>query len=58
MQHGLEAEMRVASFRDPKAFVFKGQQNSTVSAWVCTECGFMEFYADTPQALRVPKHTE
>jgi rubrerythrin len=55
IQHGLEAEMRVASFRNPKAYVFKGQQNSAVSAWVCGQCGFMEFYADAPEALRVLK---
>ena len=55
MQHGLETEMRVASFRNPEAYVFKGQQNSSVSAWVCTQCGFMEFYADTPHALKVPR---
>ena len=48
-----ETESTVATFRKPDAFLFKGQQNTTLSAWVCAECGFVEFYADSPKTLKV-----
>jgi predicted nucleic-acid-binding Zn-ribbon protein len=50
-----EREMSVATFRKPLAFVFKEKQETTVSAWVCALCGFVEFYADNPTTLKVPK---
>ncbi|RYD60407.1 MAG: hypothetical protein EOP83_19460 [Verrucomicrobiaceae bacterium] len=43
----------IATFRKPEAVVFKGQQTSKLSAWVCADCGFLEFYADDPKRLRV-----
>ena len=46
-------ELTVATFRKPDAVLFKGQQNTTVSAWVCAACGFVEFYADSPKTLKV-----
>jgi len=48
-----EQELSVATFRKPEAFIFKGQQSSTLSAWVCADCGYVEFYADSPQTLKV-----
>jgi len=48
-------EMRVATYRKPEALVFKGQQTSNLSAWVCGGCGYVEFYADKPDALKLPK---
>ena len=48
-------EMSVATFREPDAFIFKGEQSTTVSAWVCASCGLVEFYADKPRNLRIPK---
>jgi predicted nucleic-acid-binding Zn-ribbon protein len=53
--HSNQTEFTVATFRKPDAVLFKGQQNSTVSAWVCAECGFVEFYADSPQSLKIAK---
>jgi predicted nucleic-acid-binding Zn-ribbon protein len=47
-----QREMTVATFRNPSALIFKGQVSSTVSAWVCAECGYLEFYADTPEKLK------
>lgn len=52
--HGnLQKEMTVATFRKPEAIIFKQQQETTVSAWVCTACGYVEFYADKPSQLRI-----
>jgi predicted nucleic-acid-binding Zn-ribbon protein len=48
-------EMSLATFRKPEALFFKGQQRTTVSAWVCAECGYIEFYADHPKSIQLPK---
>lgn len=48
-----ELEMSIATFRNPGAFIFRGKQKTTVSAWVCTACGYVEFYADQPKALKM-----
>ena len=44
-------ELSVATFRKPDAVIFKQRQTSTVSAWVCQECGYVELYADSPASL-------
>jgi predicted nucleic-acid-binding Zn-ribbon protein len=44
---------KLATYSDPHAFLFKGQHSTTMSAWVCAECGFVEFYATEPQALKL-----
>jgi predicted nucleic-acid-binding Zn-ribbon protein len=49
----LTPELTVATFRKPNAVLFKGQQATTLSAWVCADCGFVEFYADSPKALKI-----
>jgi predicted nucleic-acid-binding Zn-ribbon protein len=46
------AELSVATFRTPEAIVFKGKLTTTLSAWVCVECGYVEFYADAPKTLQ------
>jgi predicted nucleic-acid-binding Zn-ribbon protein len=48
-----QTDLTVATFRKPDAVLFKGQQNTTLSAWVCADCGFVEFYADSPKALKI-----
>jgi predicted nucleic-acid-binding Zn-ribbon protein len=50
---GVAEEFTLATFKLPKAFLYKGEQRSTVSAWVCGECGFVELYADEPGRLKV-----
>ena len=50
-----EQEMCIATFAKPEALLFKGQQESKVSAWVCTACGYLELYADSPATLKVLK---
>lgn len=48
-------EMEVATFRNPDALIFKGMQSTTVSAWVCSDCGYIEYYADSPANLKLRK---
>lgn len=47
-------EMTIVTFRKPDALIFREKQESTVSAWVCASCGYTEFYADRPRAIRRP----
>jgi predicted nucleic-acid-binding Zn-ribbon protein len=51
----VQGEMSVATFRKPDARLFKQQQETTVSAWVCSACGYIEYYADHPDTIRLPK---
>ena len=48
-------EMSVATFRKPESLIFKKKQETTVSAWVCAACGYIEFYADSPSKIKLPK---
>jgi hypothetical protein len=47
-------EMSVATFRRPQALIFKERQMTTLSAWVCAACGYVELYADDPAAIKLP----
>jgi predicted nucleic-acid-binding Zn-ribbon protein len=49
----LHREMAIATFQNPEALIFKGKQETTVSAWVCATCGYVEFYADNPTILKI-----
>ncbi len=35
----------------PHALIFKGNVHSTLSAFVCGECGYSELYAEDPKGL-------
>ncbi len=48
-----EEELAVATFRKPEAKLFKGKLSTTLSAWVCAGCGYVEFYADSPQSIKI-----
>jgi ribosomal protein S27AE len=48
-------DLHVATYRKPAALLFKGKQTSTLSAWVCGRCGYVEFYADAPDALKIDR---
>lgn len=48
------AEMTLATFGRPEALIFKQAHKTSVSAWVCASCGFVEYYADNPASLRLP----
>ena len=45
----------VGYFGNPRAIVFKEVRSSPVRAWVCAECGFIEYYAMKPEKLVVKK---
>ncbi len=47
----VEFELSVASYGQPDAHIFKQKRMSSVSAWMCADCGFIEFYADHPTKL-------
>ncbi|MCX6902787.1 MAG: hypothetical protein NTW03_04795 [Verrucomicrobia bacterium] len=49
-----ETELLVATFRKPQAALFKGELCTTLSAWVCADCGYVEFYSDAPKHFKVP----
>ncbi len=51
--YSAETELSVATFRKPEAVLFKGQLTTTLSAWVCAGCGYVEFYADSPQSIKI-----
>ena len=51
--YSAQTDLSVGTFRKPEAFIFKGQVTTTVSAWVCGSCGFIELYADDPESLKV-----
>ena len=52
---GMQADLSVAIalFRKPDAALFKGKRKITLSACVCTQCGYIELYADSPDTLKV-----
>ena len=51
----LGEQFTVTTFGKPEALIFKEKRTTTVSAWVCGQCGYTEFYADSPSSLRIPK---
>jgi predicted nucleic-acid-binding Zn-ribbon protein len=44
---------QLATYRNPGAMLFRGAQKTPLRAWVCAECGFVEFYAEDPKVLKV-----
>jgi predicted nucleic-acid-binding Zn-ribbon protein len=44
-------ELNVCTYANPDALIFKEARDSTISAWICGECGFTELYTDAPQPL-------
>ena len=47
-------ELSIATFGRPEALIFKDRRETTVSAWVCAACGFVELYADQPADITLP----
>lgn len=50
---GFKRELSVATFAKPDALIFKGESTTTLSAWVCADCGYVELYADSPGSIKV-----
>ena len=53
-ENNAQWEFTVATFGKPEALIFKDKHTSTVSAWVCGQCGYIELYADSPSDLKSP----
>ena len=49
--HAIVGSLRVAVERDPDALFFKGEERVDTYARICGECGFVELFAEDPQAL-------
>ncbi len=44
-------DLTVAVYKDPDAFLFKGEVKSELTARVCGNCGYVEFFATNPAEL-------
>ena len=51
---GAILDLSVATFRKPEAIFFKQRRETSLSAWVCAGCGFVEFYADDAWNIQLP----
>ena len=49
-----EGDLSIVTYRTPEALLFKGKQTTPLSAWVCADCGYVEFYADIVPKLDPP----
>ncbi len=49
--YSVEDEFSIAVDEKPAALMFKQRMRSDVSAMVCGNCGYVEFYAKEPQNL-------
>lgn len=52
---GGHAELTLATYRKPTAIIFKEMRETSVSAWMCVECGYIELYADFPKRIKLPQ---
>jgi hypothetical protein len=52
--------LKVVVDENPDAWLFKGEVQSSLKAWVCGACGYTELYAQDPAALLAAyrKHAE
>jgi len=48
-----EKAFTLATYGNPTALVFTDKHTSTVGAWVCVQCGYVEFYANSPSSLKL-----
>lgn len=44
-------DFSAAVYENPHALIFRGGATSPISAYVCGECGYTEFYVARPQEL-------
>ena len=42
---------QVAFEANPQAWLLRGRVSTPIAAWVCGECGYIEYYADDPRDL-------
>lgn len=49
--HSVEGNLEVAIDENPDAFFFRERFRAGISARVCGNCGFVEFYVNNPDLL-------
>jgi predicted nucleic-acid-binding Zn-ribbon protein len=49
--HNFQQNLKAAIQANPGAWLFKGEVQTSLKAWVCGACGFTELYAKNPGAL-------
>jgi hypothetical protein len=47
----INRELQVCVAKKPDALIFRGQVYESVRAWICGECGHVEFFVQNPQEL-------
>src|SRR5689334_18598362 len=47
-------DLELVAFGNPNALIFTERQTTSVSAWVCGSCGYVDLYAKDVEALRTP----
>lgn len=45
----VDGELRVEAQARPMALILKGKTKSTLRAWLCGSCGYVEFYSMDPE---------
>jgi predicted nucleic-acid-binding Zn-ribbon protein len=50
-ESNISLDLSVAVYKHPDAWVFKGAVSHRLTARVCGECGYTEFYVENPQEL-------
>ena len=47
----IEYDLKLRVDAEPSAMMFKKSARTALHAYVCSSCGYVEFYADDPTAL-------
>jgi|GEM_PF-2492888 len=47
--------MTLKTYDNPDALVFRGSREAVVHAFVCVDCGYIEYYAQNPKNLLRPE---
>lgn len=49
-----QRDLSLATYGKPNALIFRDKRETSISAWVCAQCGYVEFYADAPGKISLP----
>jgi ribosomal protein S27AE len=49
--YNLETDLTLVVYDNPDALMFKGGHSGQLSAWLCGECGYTEFYVENASYL-------
>lgn len=45
------SNLKAVVYENPNALFFSGEHKSSLTAWICGECGYTELFVDRPQEL-------